>query len=217
MAHLHRSSLNFSLLVMINMFICGAITNIDIYLPSFPMPHPQTTPSASLSLSLEFIYTSLAFCVHQYYQNPIWRFMATHTKNHVLSIYTFVLLFDYNFSLIFAYRPHKIQPPAPVRPLIKSSPPPPAPSLTKATLHIPTQALIKSSRPQYAPALTESTPEILARALTNSNLKVRALIKSNPKLISARISRYKKIQTDAYRPTSPGNSPGMGHDVPPRG
>ncbi|KAH6831264.1 hypothetical protein C2S53_009459 [Perilla frutescens var. hirtella] len=44
----------------------------------------------------------------------------------------------------------------------------------------------------------------------------RALIEPNPPKISgARISRYKKIQTDAYRPTSPGNSPGMGHDVPP--
>lgn len=29
------------------------------------------------------------------------------------------------------------------------------------------------------------------------------------------LNRYKKIEADAYRPTSPGHSPGVGHDVPP--
>ncbi|KAI8530851.1 hypothetical protein RHMOL_Rhmol11G0091100 [Rhododendron molle] len=29
------------------------------------------------------------------------------------------------------------------------------------------------------------------------------------------LNRYKMIETDAFRPTSPGHSPGVGHDVPP--
>ncbi|GLT91367.1 hypothetical protein SLE2022_092580 [Rubroshorea leprosula] len=29
------------------------------------------------------------------------------------------------------------------------------------------------------------------------------------------INRYKMIQSDAFRPTSPGHSPGVGHDEPP--
>lgn len=29
------------------------------------------------------------------------------------------------------------------------------------------------------------------------------------------INRYKMIETDAFRPTSPGHSPGVGHDNPP--
>ncbi|EYU29125.1 hypothetical protein MIMGU_mgv1a022124mg [Erythranthe guttata] len=41
--------------------------------------------------------------------------------------------------------------------------------------------------------------------------------KQNPpaEIIGFRLNRYKKIQTDAFRPTTPGNSPGMGHDTPP--
>ncbi|KAK8639910.1 hypothetical protein V6N13_138276 [Hibiscus sabdariffa] len=29
------------------------------------------------------------------------------------------------------------------------------------------------------------------------------------------INRYKKTETEAFRPTSPGHSPGVGHDNPP--
>lgn len=29
------------------------------------------------------------------------------------------------------------------------------------------------------------------------------------------LNRYKMIEKDAFRPTSPGHSPGIGHDVPP--
>ncbi|KAL3743820.1 hypothetical protein ACJRO7_018999 [Eucalyptus globulus] len=29
------------------------------------------------------------------------------------------------------------------------------------------------------------------------------------------INRYKKTETEAFRPTSPGHSPGVGHDEPP--
>ncbi|KAE8702827.1 hypothetical protein F3Y22_tig00110481pilonHSYRG00122 [Hibiscus syriacus] len=31
------------------------------------------------------------------------------------------------------------------------------------------------------------------------------------------INRYKKTETEAYRPTSPGHSPGVGHYSPPSG
>lgn len=58
--------------------------------------------------------------------------------------------------------------------------------------------------------LMKWSPPPPERALIESS-HVRALIKTN-----TRINRYKKTQTDAYRPTSPGNSPGMGHDVPPK-
>ncbi|CAK9138799.1 unnamed protein product, partial [Ilex paraguariensis] len=30
------------------------------------------------------------------------------------------------------------------------------------------------------------------------------------------INRYKNMETEAYRPTTPGNSPGAGHNGPPR-
>ncbi|KAJ0110718.1 hypothetical protein Patl1_02667 [Pistacia atlantica] len=36
-----------------------------------------------------------------------------------------------------------------------------------------------------------------------------------PASISYTINRYKKTEADAFRPTSPGHSPGVGHDVPP--
>lgn len=29
------------------------------------------------------------------------------------------------------------------------------------------------------------------------------------------INRYKKVEADAFRPTSPGHSPGVGHEQPP--
>ncbi|KAI3453917.1 hypothetical protein Pfo_010580 [Paulownia fortunei] len=45
---------------------------------------------------------------------------------------------------------------------------------------------------------------------------VQALIKPNPPATYGfRFNRYKKTQADAFRPTTPGNSPGMGHNVPP--
>ncbi|KAL7150572.1 hypothetical protein ABFS83_05G122000 [Erythranthe nasuta] len=41
--------------------------------------------------------------------------------------------------------------------------------------------------------------------------------KRNPPavIIDFRLYRYKKMQIEAFRPTTPGNSPGMGHDTPP--
>ncbi|KAL0447639.1 UNVERIFIED_CONTAM: hypothetical protein Slati_1891800 [Sesamum latifolium] len=33
--------------------------------------------------------------------------------------------------------------------------------------------------------------------------------------VGFRFNRYKKIQADAFRPTAPGHSPGMGHNDPP--
>ncbi|KAL0447640.1 UNVERIFIED_CONTAM: Precursor of CEP4 [Sesamum latifolium] len=36
-----------------------------------------------------------------------------------------------------------------------------------------------------------------------------------PVMIGYRVNRFKKIEKDAFRPTAPGNSPGMGHDDPP--
>ncbi|GFP79392.1 hypothetical protein PHJA_000082700 [Phtheirospermum japonicum] len=36
-----------------------------------------------------------------------------------------------------------------------------------------------------------------------------------PAPIGFRFNRYKKIETNAFRPTNPGPSPGMGHDTPP--
>lgn len=165
---------------------------------------PSLTRSLSLSLSRSSSIPP---------KNPTSTIMAMHTKKHVLALYTFVLFLDYNFALISAYRPREVRPPSPVRELIKSGPPPPAQGLTKSTPRKSRWASIKSS----PPSLTESTPQTQELAFTGSNSKVKASIKSNPKVIRARITRYKKIQADAYRPTSPGNSPGMGHDVPPRG
>ncbi|OMP07954.1 hypothetical protein CCACVL1_01186 [Corchorus capsularis] len=33
--------------------------------------------------------------------------------------------------------------------------------------------------------------------------------------VGFRINRYKMTETDAFRPTSPGHSPGVGHNSPP--
>ncbi|PIN19379.1 hypothetical protein CDL12_07956 [Handroanthus impetiginosus] len=45
---------------------------------------------------------------------------------------------------------------------------------------------------------------------------ILVLTKPNPPPVYGfRLNRFKKIQADAYRPTTPGNSPGMGHDEPP--
>lgn len=61
-------------------------------------------------------------------------------------------------------------------------------------------------------------PPATVRALVKPNppAPVRALIKLNPPaMVGFRFNRYKKIEKDAYRPTTPGNSPGMGHGSPP--
>ena len=34
-------------------------------------------------------------------------------------------------------------------------------------------------------------------------------------MVAYKVNRYKKIETEAFRPTAPGRSPGAGHDVPP--
>lgn len=36
-----------------------------------------------------------------------------------------------------------------------------------------------------------------------------------PPTVSFTINRYKMVQTEAFRPTTPGHSPGVGHDTPP--
>ncbi|KAK9120318.1 hypothetical protein Syun_017935 [Stephania yunnanensis] len=38
-----------------------------------------------------------------------------------------------------------------------------------------------------------------------------------PAAVGFVINRYKMMEGDAYRPTSPGHSPGIGHTVPPGG
>ncbi|KAL1569283.1 hypothetical protein AAHA92_00778 [Salvia divinorum] len=135
--------------------------------------------------------------------------MAIHTKNIVfVVVYTFVLLLDHHFGHVLAHHPHKIRPPAPVQTLIKSGNPPP------------TQDLVKSKHRPIARVSVRSRSLVAARVLVKSNPRwvARTIDKANAIMIDSRIiNRYKKIQTDAYRPTTPGNSPGMGHDVPPRG
>ncbi|KMT12291.1 hypothetical protein BVRB_5g102320 [Beta vulgaris subsp. vulgaris] len=36
-----------------------------------------------------------------------------------------------------------------------------------------------------------------------------------PVLVGYRVNRYKKTETEAFRPTAPGRSPGAGHETPP--
>ncbi|KAB1216016.1 hypothetical protein CJ030_MR4G023701 [Morella rubra] len=38
---------------------------------------------------------------------------------------------------------------------------------------------------------------------------------NSPSTIWFTINRYKNIEDDAFRPTSPGHSPGVGHPIPP--
>ncbi|KAK4401054.1 hypothetical protein Sango_1211500 [Sesamum angolense] len=44
---------------------------------------------------------------------------------------------------------------------------------------------------------------------------IRPVVNPPPARIGFRVNRFKKTETDAFRPTAPGNSPGMGHDGPP--
>ncbi|KAL2236177.1 UNVERIFIED_CONTAM: Precursor of CEP4 [Sesamum indicum] len=45
---------------------------------------------------------------------------------------------------------------------------------------------------------------------------IRPVINPPPAaMIGFRVNRFKKMETDAFRPTAPGNSPGMGHNDPP--
>ncbi|XAR70758.1 hypothetical protein NMG60_11027735 [Bertholletia excelsa] len=36
-----------------------------------------------------------------------------------------------------------------------------------------------------------------------------------PSISGFTLNRYKMVETDAYRPTAPGHSPGIGHEEPP--
>lgn len=47
------------------------------------------------------------------------------------------------------------------------------------------------------------------------NLPVVSELRLPPFLPSFSINRYKKIESDAFRPTSSGHSPGVGHFQPP--
>ncbi|GAA0154172.1 hypothetical protein LIER_12232 [Lithospermum erythrorhizon] len=50
-----------------------------------------------------------------------------------------------------------------------------------------------------------------------ASLVASSMIKAPPPPSSHSVvfNRYKKMETDAFRPTSPGHSPGMGHESPP--
>lgn len=176
MVHVHQSSL---ILVYHQHVHVWAFSHSHLYLSSSVMPHPQI----ALSHHSSYTTSQLANKYQNYPRKPYFfhTLMAMHTKSYVVAVYVLISVLHHHFDLISASHPRKIQPPAPVQAIIKSSPPPPE------------------------------------RAFIESKPAVRALIKPNRRaIIGGRINRYKKTQTDAYRPTSPGNSPGMGHDVPPR-
>ncbi|XVE57277.1 hypothetical protein DITRI_Ditri04bG0078500 [Diplodiscus trichospermus] len=53
------------------------------------------------------------------------------------------------------------------------------------------------------------------RASPTSKDSLRKTSPSSINLDRLTINRYKMTETQAYRPTSPGHSPGVGHDKPP--
>ncbi|KAK9716049.1 hypothetical protein RND81_06G208100 [Saponaria officinalis] len=64
---------------------------------------------------------------------------------------------------------------------------------------------VTATRPIHGSPITQKPP--------STRLKV---IKSSPSISAGfKINRYKKTETEAFRPTAPGRSPGAGHEEPP--
>ncbi|XVF52167.1 hypothetical protein PTKIN_Ptkin04bG0243100 [Pterospermum kingtungense] len=65
---------------------------------------------------------------------------------------------------------------------------------------------------QHFDMISASRSTLVIRASPKDSL---SKLPSPPSIIGFTINRYKMTETEAYRPTCPGHSPGVGHDHPP--
>lgn len=72
--------------------------------------------------------------------------------------------------------------------------------------------LVAAARPPPSKPVTTATHLNNMQRAPSARLIVRP---HAPVLVGYRVNRYKKTETEAFRPTAPGRSPGAGHETPP--